>query len=111
MEEAEHALWRTAGLSIAPPNASVGFPRVAADFKFLKPLRFEDKFEVHICIADISEKRIRYAATVTKDGDRIATGSMTIACVTKRPGEPLRSTPIPATIADHFSVARTNTNE
>ena len=91
-------------------GASVGFPRVAADFQFLKPLRFEDEFEVHICIAEISEKRIRYTATVTKDGDRIATGSMTIACVTKRPGKPLRSTPIPTTIADHFSVARTNTN-
>jgi YbgC/YbaW family acyl-CoA thioester hydrolase len=111
MEEAEHALWRAAGLSIAPPDATVGFPRVAADFKFLKPLRFEDEFEVHICIADISQKKIRYKATVTKDGDKIATGSMTIACVTKRPGEPLRSTPIPETIASNFSVALNTTDD
>ncbi len=110
MEEAEHALWRAAGLSIAPPDASVGFPRIAADFQFLKPLRFEDEFEVHICIADIGEKRIRYKTTVTKDGERIATGSMTIACVTKRSGEPLRSTPIPEAIATHFSVAQTDTD-
>ena len=56
MEEAEHALWRAAGLSIAPPDASVGFPRIAADFQFLKPLRFEDEFEVHICIVDIVKR-------------------------------------------------------
>src|SRR6185295_6570825 len=30
MEEAEHALWRQAGLSIAPKGAEIGFPRVAA---------------------------------------------------------------------------------
>jgi len=32
MEEAEHALWREAGLSIAPVVADVGWPRVAASF-------------------------------------------------------------------------------
>ena len=40
MEEAEYALWRAADLSIAPPDAEVGFPRVAASFDFHKPLRF-----------------------------------------------------------------------
>jgi len=29
MEEAEHALWREAGLSIVSPDAPLGFPRVA----------------------------------------------------------------------------------
>ena len=28
MEEAEHALWRAAGLSIAPPDSAIGWPRV-----------------------------------------------------------------------------------
>ncbi|HCQ99158.1 MAG TPA: acyl-CoA thioesterase, partial [Acidobacteria bacterium] len=26
LEEAEHAMWRAAGLSIAPPGADIGFP-------------------------------------------------------------------------------------
>jgi len=111
MEEAEHALWREAGLSIAPPDASIGFPRVAANFQFLKPLRFEDEFEIHICIADIGEKKIRYRTTVRKDGDLIATGSMTIACVTKRSGKLLKSTPIPKAIAANFSIAQTSTED
>ena len=105
MEEAEHALWRSAGLSIAPRDALVGFPRVAASFDFHRPLRFEDVFEVHIRIARVGEKSIRYAARVTKDGESVATGSLTVACIDKRPGVPFRSTPIPAEIAGRLEVA------
>lgn len=105
MEEAEHALWRAAGLSIAPPDADVGFPRVAASFDFHRPLRFEDEFVVHIRIAAIGARSIRYAARVTKEGDAIATGSLTIACIAKRAGAPLRSTRIPPEIAGRFEVA------
>ena len=72
MEEAEHALWREAGLSIAPEGAEIVFPRVAASFDFHRPLRLEDGFEVHIQIAEITAKSIRYAARVTKNGVWIA---------------------------------------
>ena len=105
MEEAEHALWRAAGLSIAPPDAEVGFPRVAASFDFHRPLRFEDEFEVRIRIAAIGARSIRYAAHVTKEGAAIATGSLTVACVARQAGAPLRSTAIPPKIAGRFAVA------
>lgn len=105
MEAAEHALWRAAGLSIAPPGATVGFPRVAASFDFHRPLRFEDEFEVHVRIVEIGERSIRYAADVAKDGERVATGSLTVACVTRAPDGTLRSTPIPPEIAERFQVA------
>ena len=108
MEEAEHALWRAAGLSIAPPDAAVGFPRVAAAFDFHRPLRFEDEFEVHIRIAAIGARSIRYTAHVTKDGTAIATGSLTIACIARQAGGPLRATAIPAEIAGRFEVAPPN---
>ena len=105
MEEAEHALWRAAGLSIAPPGAAVGFPRVAASFDFHRPLRFEDEFEVHIRIARVGEQSIQYAARVTKDGAAIATGRLIVACVARRPGEPLQATAIPPAIAARFEAA------
>ena len=53
----------------------------------------------------MGEKSIRYAARVTKDGEAVATGSLTVACIDKRPGAPFRSTPIPAEIAGRFQVA------
>lgn len=105
MEEAEHALWREAGLSIAPPGATIGFPRVAATFDFHQPLRFEDEFEVYIRIAEISAKCIRYTTRITKDGAAIATGSLTVVCATKRPGKRLKATKIPTEIVARFEVA------
>ena len=105
MEEAEHALWRAAGLSIAPPGAEIGFPRVAASFDFFKPLRFEDEFEVDLTVANIGEKAIHYSARVVKDGTTVASGRLAVACVRKRPGEPMTPTPIPPDIVKRFQVA------
>ena len=98
LEEAEHAMWRDAGLSIAVRGSSIGWPRVNATFEYFKPLRFEDEFEAHIRIVEIAERRIRYSCSLTCGGDRIATGSMTIVCVEKKPDQPMKSIPIPAEI-------------
>ena len=105
MEEAEHALWRAAGLSIAPPGSAIAFPRVSVACDFHRPLCFEEEFEVHIRVTAIAEKTIRYACLLTRAGEQIATGTMTIACVTKRPDQPMRAVPIPPEIASRFEVA------
>ena len=105
MEEAEHALWREAGLSIAAPGRPVSFPRVAASFDYLRPIRFEDEVDVVIRIAALNEKTIRYAAEITRGDTRIATGSLTVACVTKQPDGTMKAVPIPADIATRFAVA------
>lgn len=97
MEEAEHALWREAGLSIAPPDSDVGFPRVSASVDFLAPLHFEDEFEVHIRIEAISTRSIRYASTITCRGVTVATGTVTAVCVRKSP-PPMRAAEIPEEI-------------
>ena len=102
VEEAEHAMWRGLGLSIAPLDAEIGWPRVAASFEYLKPLKFEDEFEVHLRISAMSKKTISYKATVSSGGKAVAAGSMTIACVSKRPREPLKAIEIPQEIASKF---------
>ena len=85
MEEAEHALWRAAGLSIAPRESDIGFPRVSASLDFHAPLHFEDELEVWIRIASISRRSIRYASTMTCDGTTVATGTVTAVCVRTSP--------------------------
>jgi acyl-CoA thioester hydrolase len=105
MEEAEHALWRSAGLSVAAPGAAVGWPRVAASFEYRRPLRFEDEFEVRIRVAARGAKTMRFVCVVTRAGDDIGAGSMTVACVTHLPGEPMRAVEIPGDIAARFEVA------
>src|SRR5688572_30882471 len=66
MEEAEHGLWRAAGLSIGHSEAGVGFPRVSAGFEYHRPLRFEDEVDIRIRIVGISEKSMRYTCALTR---------------------------------------------
>lgn len=104
MEEAEHALWREAGLSIARRGSEIGWPRVAASFEFKRPLYFEDEFQACVRIVAMTHKTIRYACALSKDGETVATGSMTIACVVQRPNEPMRSMAIPSEITNRLQV-------
>jgi YbgC/YbaW family acyl-CoA thioester hydrolase len=105
MEEAEHALWREAGLSIAPRDAEIAFPRVSTSFEYHQPLRFEEEFDVHIRIAAISQKSMRYSCIVSRGDTKIATGALTIVCVTAKDGEPMKAVRIPEDIASRFAVA------
>ena len=104
MEEAEHALWREAGLSIHPPDSDIGWPRIASSFEFYRPLRFEDVFDVHLRVAEMTKKTIRYECTLSKNDEKIASGSMTIACVRKKPqGAKLQGIEIPREITDRIT--------
>jgi YbgC/YbaW family acyl-CoA thioester hydrolase len=104
MEEAEHALWREAGLSIARRDGEIGWPRVAASFEFLKPLYFEDEFQARVRITAITNRTIRYSCALTKAGETIATGTMAIACVVQQPNEPMRSIAIPPAVVERLGV-------
>jgi acyl-CoA thioester hydrolase len=98
MEEAEHAMWRAAGLSISPPGSEFGFPRVSASMDYHAPLRFEDHVEVSIRIVEAGPRTIRYEAQLACEGMRIATGSMTMVCVSKQAGEAMKAVPFPGHI-------------
>jgi YbgC/YbaW family acyl-CoA thioester hydrolase len=98
MEEAEHALWRASGLSIADPSSGVGFPRVAAACDFAAPLHFEDDIEVHVRIAELGRRKIRYECTIRRGDVVVATGTMTSVCVAKT-ATPPRAIEIPEAIA------------
>ena len=106
MEEAEHALWRAAGLSIAPPNAEIGYPRISVACEYHRPLHFEDEFEVRIRVAAMTDKTLRYVCVLMRGETKIATGTMTTVCVQVRPGEPMRAVPLPADIRSRFLVAQ-----
>jgi YbgC/YbaW family acyl-CoA thioester hydrolase len=105
LEEAEHALWRAAGLSIHPRQGEVGWPRVHASFDYHRALRFEEEFEAWIRIVAIDEKTISYVCTLSRGDTRIATGRLTIACATREPDQPMRAASIPPEIRARFAVA------
>jgi acyl-CoA thioester hydrolase len=104
MEEAEHALWREAGLSIVPAGSDIGFPRVAASIDYHAPLYFEDEFVVHIRVDAISKRSIRYRSVIMRGSTTIASGTVTAACVRRVP-PPMKAVDIPEDIASRFAVA------
>lgn len=86
MEEAEHALWRAAGLTIARAGETIGWPRVSAAFEFRSPLHFEDEFDVTVRLAADTRRTLQYAFTIARGETAIGSGTLTAACVSKRAG-------------------------
>ena len=105
MEEAEHALWRAAGLTIARAGETMGWPRVSASFDFGRPLQFEDDIEVIVRIAGVNARTIQYAVTIVRQSTTIGRGSMKIACVRKQPGTPMVSMDIPRDVLERLRSA------
>lgn len=94
MEEAEHAMWRAAGLIVDRAGANLGWPRVSATFDYKSPLFFEDEFEILVRIAAVTTRTIQYTFMVSRGGKTIGAGSMTTACAVRQP-DALRAVEIP----------------
>jgi acyl-CoA thioester hydrolase len=105
MEEAEHALWRAAGMSIARAGEETGWPRVSASFDFRSPLRFEDEFEVILKMAAVNKRTLQYACTIRRGDTTIGTGTMTTACVTKSSGGAMRAVELPLDVVARLQSA------
>jgi acyl-CoA thioester hydrolase len=104
MEEAEHALWRAAGLSIGAAEKTGGWPRVSAAFDYKSPLRFEDEFDVIVHIAELTRRSIRYGFTINRGDVLVGTGTMTAVCTKKEDGQ-LRAVELPADVVSRLRAA------
>ena len=109
MEEAEHALWRAAGLTIARAGEATGWPRLAATFDFRAPLRFEDEFDVAVRIANVTRRSLQYEFTLTKEEIVIGKGTITTSYVSKAPGQPMASLDLPEGVVSRLKAASGNT--
>ena len=99
MEEAEHALWRACGLSIAARNDPLGWPRLNAALEFRNPLRFEDEFEVIVRIAALKRRTIEYEFILRRADTLIALGTMSCICVRKQGDGTMKAAEIPSGVA------------
>ena len=110
MEAAEHAFFRSLGLTVAPPKtpASVGWPRVHTEADFSGPLRFEDEVEVHLLVAEKKSKALTYAFRLRRltgpTRVEVARGRITVVCVRMINGR-MKATNIPKAIAAKIQVA------
>lgn len=104
MEEAEHAWWRAAGLSVAQRDGEYGWPRVAASVEFRSPLHFEDVFEVRVRLAGVTRRTLKYEHTIVRGAEVIGAGTMTAVCVRKRAGA-MRASALPADLVERLQSA------
>ena len=103
-EDAEHVLWRGAGLSIHPENSPIGWPRVTASCEFHRPLKFEQEFTVVVRIAEMTTRTIEYAGEIIRNDQRVATAKWKIACVTRFPDGTMKSAQIPSDVAERLRI-------
>ncbi|MCC6235640.1 MAG: acyl-CoA thioesterase [Verrucomicrobiales bacterium] len=110
MEAAEHAFFRSLGLSIADPRGEprLGWPRVHASCDYHRPLRFEDRVEIRLKVVEKRSKALTYEFTFRKADDAagtdVARGRLTVVCVAHHPDGTMRATPIPEAIASLIQV-------
>ncbi len=111
MEAAEHAFFRSLGLSIHLEHEGriVGWPRVATECSYRWPLKFEDEFEIHLIVRKKNHRSLTYDFLFSDDnGRRIAKGSIKVACVDYDPATgKMQSIRIPEYISEKIEEAPT----
>src|SRR5262245_33800898 len=104
VEEAEHALYRSLGLSVHTPGKdfSIGFPRLSASCDFLKALRFEEVVEIHLRVKRKGTKSITYRFTMSRaasnsgrEAEAVAKGELAVVCCRCYPDGRMESVPLP----------------
>ncbi len=107
MEEAEHAFYRSLGLSVHPLAAGetvtdTGWPRLKASAEYFLPLRFEEEAEVELMVAEMRTKAMRHVFRIWKNPDDpasralAAVGEFVVVAVAALPGtKQMKGVPIP----------------
>lgn len=109
-EDAEHALWREAGLRIHAADSTIGWPRVSVTCDYHRPLEFEQEFEICVSVAEITGRTIRYEGTIVRNGERVARATWKVACVVRLPGGGMKSTNIPADVVGRLAPFHTRSS-
>src|SRR3954467_14452973 len=110
METAEHAFFRSLGLSIVTKvDPPVGWPRVHAECDFRVPLFFEDEIEVHLLVTEKKSKSLSYLFRFRKLNAspvvEVGHGKLTVVCVRHEKDGKMAACNIPDFIADKIEVA------
>jgi 4-hydroxybenzoyl-CoA thioesterase/acyl-CoA thioester hydrolase len=90
MEQTEHAFLRQLGFGVhwvVEGAPAISWPRASVQCDYLSPLRFEDDFDVRLCVARLGTKSVTYRYEFLRDETLIARGSIaTVCCEWRSPG-------------------------
>lgn len=112
LEEAEHAFYRSLGLSgyERTGDGVFGLPRVAVRCDYRAPIGYGETVRIGLSVEEVGTGSIRYAAVFRGTGEReaeeIARAEMTVASVSRRTDEDRwRGTPLPAAFRERIETA------
>jgi YbgC/YbaW family acyl-CoA thioester hydrolase len=105
MEEAEHAIWRRAGMRIAAEGRTHQWPRISAQCDFKARLRVDDEFEVRTEMARVTTRTIQWAHTMMRGDTLVAEGTVTAVCVQLQPDGTFKAVPMPGEILERLKNA------
>src|SRR4029078_12776542 len=82
MEQAEHELLRSVGLSVVMHDAAgkISWPRVNARCDFQSAARYEELLEIEVRISRLGKTSVTYSHRFLRSGEQLATGEITSVC-------------------------------
>ena len=115
MERAEHAFWRSLGLSVHMEieGRTVSWPRVQATCDYRLPLKFEDEIEVDVSIREVRARALVFGFVFRKAGiaDLAAEGSVTAVCASHDAASGrMRAIEIPSVIKEKLAMTHPATS-
>lgn len=108
METAEHELLSSLGAEVhsVGDGARHGWPRVAIQCEYLRPVSFGDELEIRVRVARKGRTSLAFEHRFFCAGELVARGRMTsVCCRLDGPGG-LAAVPIPRQIADRIAETR-----
>jgi acyl-CoA thioester hydrolase len=95
MEQAEHALLRHLGLSVASSSTSnpssietsCSWPRVHVECDFQSSVKFEDVLSIETTLSKLGTKSLSYSHRILRGSELVATGSMSCVCCRRVDGQ------------------------
>ena len=102
MEDCEHSFYRSLGYSVTEmtddDGMPIGWPRIKVSCEYQKPLKFEEDFNIHLLVSEMTDKTISYEFNFFNNNDQLlAKGTVVVVCV-RFSESGMKSVPIPDSI-------------
>jgi acyl-CoA thioester hydrolase len=101
-EEAEQALFRELQIPMiwrGDDGLSRGWPRVAAACDLLQPIPLGSELEILVRVERVRHTSVQLAFEVFHAAELMARGSLRLACIAAKAGQPMRAAAIPDEMA------------
>jgi acyl-CoA thioester hydrolase len=107
METAEHEFFRSLGTPVlfADGGRSIGWPRVSVTCDYRAPARFGDVLDLHLKVAKKGRSSLTYVIDISREGQPIAHGRVTVVCCQLDGPGGIEAVPIPGFLADRIEEA------